>query len=47
MDELKNMPMGPGGPPPEGGPGPGPGGPMARPGPHNDLYKGDNHPCLN
>ena len=31
MDEQKMMPpMGPGGPPPEGGPGPGPGGPVAR-----------------
>ena len=31
MDERKMPPpMGPGGPPPEGGPGPGPGGPMAR-----------------
>ena len=31
MDERKmTPPMGPGGPPPEGGPGPGPGGPMAR-----------------
>ena len=32
MMDVRKMtpPMGPGGPPPEGGPGPGPGGPMAR-----------------